>query len=231
MIPDLTRVLVVDDEPQIINVLQTSLTTRGYDVRTADDGESALEVLRAWPADLVITDLSMAKMGGIALCRAIRSCSQTPIIVLSVREQESVKVEALECGADDYITKPFGMDELFARIRVALRRASAPYVPSDFVKAGTFVLDIRAHRAEIRGKEVYLTPKEYELLTFFLQNAGRVLTHKKLLQAIWGRTYAEQADAVRVLVRQLRKKIELHPATPKHLKTEPWIGYRFEPGE
>jgi two-component system, OmpR family, KDP operon response regulator KdpE len=231
IVPTSFRLLVVDDEAQIIEVLQTFLTNRGYEVRSADDGETALEVFRNWKPELVITDLSMPRMGGIALCRAIRSHSEVPIIVLSVREQETIKVEALESGADDYVTKPFGMHELLARIRAALRRSHAPNITTQRLKIGVFVLDFAAHRAEVRGKEVYLTPKEFELLTFFLQNAGRVLTHKKLLSAIWGRTYSDQPDAVRVLVRQLRRKIELNPATPTYLKTEPWIGYRFEAGE
>ena len=231
MIVNATRILVVDDEPQITQVLQTSLTVHGYEVRSADDGESALTVFRQWQPELVITDLSMPKMGGIALCHAIRSCSDIPIIVLSVRDQETKKVEALECGADDYVTKPFGMDELLARVRAALRRASAASVRTELLEGGDFRVDLVAHRAEIRGKEVYLTPKEFDLLTFLLRNEGRVLTYKNLRIAIWGRTYADQPDAVRVLVRQLRKKIERNPATPKYLKTEPWIGYRFEPGK
>ena len=223
------RILVVDDEPQITQVLQTSLVARGYEVRSADDGESALEVFRQWQPELIITDLSMPKMGGIALCQAIRSCSDVPILVLSVKEEETTKVQALECGADDYVTKPFGMDELLARVRAALRRASAASVRTGLLEAGDFRIDLTAHQAEIRGNEVYLTPKEFELLTFLLRNAGRVLTHKNLLTAIWGRVYADQPDAVRVLVRQLRKKIEINPAAPEYLKTEPWIGYRFEP--
>jgi two-component system, OmpR family, KDP operon response regulator KdpE len=222
------RVLVVDDEPQITQALHASLGARGYEVRSADDGESAMEVFRQWQPGLVITDLSMPKVGGIALCQAIRSCSEVPIIILSVRGQESFKVQALECGADDYVTKPFGTDELVARMRAVVRRMSAASSKQEILEAGDFRVDLVAHRAEIRGQEIHLTPKEFELLTFLVKNTGKVLTHKALLAAIWGRTYAEQPDVVYMLVRQLRKKIESNPAAPKYLKTEPWIGYRFE---
>ncbi|MGA7625221.1 MAG: response regulator transcription factor [Candidatus Acidiferrales bacterium] len=222
------RVLVVDAEPQITQALQESLHARGYDVRPADDGESAMEVFRQWQPALVITDLSMPKMGGIALCQAIRSCSDVPIIILSVLGQESFKVQALECGADDYITKPFGMDELIARMRAVVRRMSATSDKRDILEAGDFRVDLVGHRAEFRDEEIHLTPREFELLTFLVRNAGKVLTHKALLAAIWGRTYADQPDVVYMLVRQLRKKIEPNPAAPKYLKTEPWIGYRFE---
>ena len=225
------RVLVVDDEPQITHVIQASLTAHGYEVRSADDGETALAIFRQWQPELVITDLSMPKVGGIALCQSIRVFSDVPIIVLSVRDQEISKVEALECGADDYITKPFGMEELLARVRAALRRSAAASTRTELFESGDFRVDVTAHKAEIRGKEVYLTPKEFQLLAFLLRNEGKVLTYQNLRTAIWGRTYTDQADAVRVLVRQLRKKIERNPATPKYLKTEPWIGYRFEAGK
>jgi len=231
MSPDTLRVLVVDDEPRITQALQTSLNARGYEVRSADDGESALAVFRQWQPQLVITDLSMPDMGGIALCRAIRSCSDIPIIIISVRGQEVAKVQALESGADDYVTKPFGTDELVARMRAVLRRISASSVRTEALESGDFRVDLLAHKVEIQGKEIYLTPKEFDLLTFLLRNAGTVLTHKNVLTAVWGRTYADQPDAVYVLVRQLRKKIEPNPAAPKYLKTEPWIGYRFEPGK
>jgi len=225
-----SRVLVVDDEPQITRALRTSLNARGYDVRSADDGESAMEVFRRWDPELIITDLSMPKMGGIALCRAIRSVSAVPIIVLSVKGQEATKVEALECGADDYVTKPFGTDELVARMRAVLRRMSAPAALGELLESGDFRVDLATHKAEILRKEIHLTPKEFELLAFMLRNAGKVLTHTRLLNAVWGRTYTDRLDAVYVLVRQLRKKIEPNPAVPKYIKTEPWIGYRFEPG-
>jgi two-component system KDP operon response regulator KdpE len=225
------RILIVDDEPDIPEVLQTSLTSHGFEVRSADDGETGLQLFNAWQPDLVITDLSMPRMGGIALCKAIRSASGVPILVLSVKGDETTKVHALECGADDYITKPFGMNELLARIRAALRRSSRVMVTSNVLRAGDFTLDISARRAEISGREVPLTPKEYDLLKFLLENADRVVTPKTLLMNVWGRTYSDQSDAVRVLVRQLRKKIEISPSSPKYLKTEPWIGYRFKPGD
>jgi two-component system KDP operon response regulator KdpE len=223
------RVLVVDDDPQITQVLRVSFTAHGYEVRSADDGSSALEMIAQWTPDLVITDLSMPKMGGIALCRSIRASLDVPIIVLSVKGQEQVKVEALESGADDYVTKPFGSNELLARAGAALRRVSLAGSRKSCIEEGDFRLDLDAHKAAIRGKEIRLTPKEFDLLTFMLQNAGKVVTHKSLLIALWGRSYTEQNDAVRVLVRHLRKKIEVDPATPKYLRTEPWIGYRFEP--
>ena len=223
------RILVVDDDRDITQVLKTALGAHGFAVRSADDGEPALELLRQWQPQLVITDLSMPGMGGIALCHAIRTHSNVPIIVLSVKNQEAVKVQALEDGADDYLTKPFGIEELLARVNAALRRASMATGPVELLALGNFKLDVRAHRVEISGQEIHLTPKEFELLTIFLRNAGRVLTTKSLLTEIWGRTYAEQPDAVRVLVRQLRRKIEPNPSSPTYVKTEPWVGYRFEP--
>ena len=222
---------MVDDEADIPEALQASLSAHGFEVRAADDGESGLEVFKSWQPELVITDLSMPRMGGIALCKAIRSTSAIPIIILSVKGDESTKVHALECGADDYVTKPFGFNELLARIKAALRRSSRLLITSNIIRAGDFLLDLEARRAEISGKEVALTPKEYDLLKFLLENADRVVTPKTLLMNVWGRTYTEQSDAVRVLVRQLRKKIEPTPSSPKYLKTEPWIGYRFKPGE
>ncbi len=224
-----TRILVVDDEPDITHVLYTALSARGYDVRSAEDGEPALELFQQWQPQLIITDLSMPKMGGIAFCQSIRQLSDVPIIVLSVKNQEPAKVQALESGADDYVTKPFGMDELLARVSAALRRATFVSSHAELMELGDFLVDLRAHRARIKDREIRLTPKEFDLLTILMRNAGRVLTHKRLLSEIWGRTYVEQSDAVRVLVRQLRQKIEPNPSAPTYLKTEPWIGYRFEP--
>jgi two-component system, OmpR family, KDP operon response regulator KdpE len=224
-----TRVLVVDDEADITHILQTALRAHGYEVRSAGDGEPALEIFRQWHPQLIITDLSLPNMGGIAFCKAIRTRSEVPIIVLSVKNQEATKVQALECGADDYVTKPFGIDELLARIGAAMRRPSLASSCTELLALGDFQVDLKAHRVQIKGNEVHLTPKEFDLLTFLMRNAGRVLTHKRLLTEIWGSTFYEQPDAVRVLVRHLRHKIEPNPSAPKYLKTEPWIGYRFEP--
>ncbi len=210
------RILVVDDEPQLTRVLRRSLTTHGYDVRVAGDGEFALQTFRDWPAALVITDLAMPNMSGI---------------VLSVRGEETTKVEALDAGADDYITKPFGMDELLARIRATLRRAPAADAGSQILKVGDFRIDLEAHSATQQGQELRLTPKEFDLMVHFLRNAGKVLTHRALLGAVWGGDYTEQTEYLRVFIGQLRKKIEPDPPTPHYILTEPWIGYRFNPGE
>jgi two-component system, OmpR family, KDP operon response regulator KdpE len=226
-----SRLLIVDDESDITRVLQTFMEAQGYSVRAADDGATALRVIREWPPDLIITDLSMPRMGGIALCHEVRKDSPIPIIVLSVREEESTKVEALNSGADDYVTKPFGMDELLARVRASLRRASQSIVSMGKLQAGDFCVDRESYNVQIKGREVRLTPKEFQLLVFLMQNAGRVLTHRALLVAVWERPHTEQLDSVRALVRQLRKKIEVNPSSPHYLKTEPWIGYRFNPGE
>lgn len=228
---DSERILVVDDEPQITQVLEASLNARGYEVQSAYNGDSALKAFRAWAPDLVVTDLSMPGMGGVSLCREIRLSSSIPIIVLSVRDEEVTKVEALECGADDYVTKPFGMEELVARIRVALRRNAVTLAQSEVIQTGVFKIDISAHRVEIHGNEIYLSPKEFDLLLYLFRNAGKVVTHKALLLDVWGRKHSQDPDVVRVLVRQLRKKIEPNPAAPTYLKTEPWIGYRFEPSQ
>jgi two-component system KDP operon response regulator KdpE len=220
----------VDDETQIRQVLTAFLGERGMQVRDASDGERAIELMKSWTPELIITDLSMPRMGGIALCREVRKQSLVPIIVLSVRNEEALKVEALESGADDYITKPFGTDELLARVRAALRRASSNSSARPF-ELGKFRLDHDERRAEVEGQgQIPLTRKEFELLTFLMKNPGKVLTQETLQRAIWGRGDG-QSDSVRALVRQLRKKIEPNPESPRYLKTEPWIGYRFEPGD
>src|SRR5437588_11300136 len=225
------RILVVDDEPQLTRVLRRSLTTKGYEVRVAGDGEFALQTFRDWPPALVITDLAMPNMGGLELCLRLRQVSEIPIIVLSVRGEEKTKVEALDCGADDYVTKPFGMDELLARIRATLRRAPAVQDESSkILSAGDFRVDIEARRLTIQDKEIHLTPKEYDLMVFFVRNPGKVLTHRTLLAAVWGGNSVEQTEYLRVFVGQLRKKIETDPSKPRYILTEPWIGYRFDPG-
>ena len=227
------RILVVDDESQIARVLRTGLKTHGYDVRVAADGVSALETFSDWHPDLVVTDLSMPNMDGLELCRQLRKLSQLPIIVLSVRGEEKTKVQALDAGADDYVTKPFGMDELLARVRAQLRRAMTPALSAPFstiLDVGDFRIDLEAHTVFVRKTEVHLTPKEYDLLVHFVRHAGKVLTHSNLLGTVWGGNYTQQGEYLRVFVGQLRKKIEPTPSTPRYILTEPWIGYRFDPG-
>ena len=221
------RILIVDDEPQLTRVLLRSLTTKGYHVRIAGDGDFAMQTFHDWPAELVITDLAMPNMGGLELCRRLRAVSQVPIIVLSVRGEEKTKVEALDAGADDYVTKPFGMDELLARIRAALRRRPLSESDSPILEAGDFRIDLDGHTATQAGQELRLTPKEFELLTHFLRNTNKVLTHHSLLGAVWGGDCTEQTEYLRVFIGQLRKKIEPDPSKPRYILTEPWIGYRF----
>lgn len=227
------KILVVDDEPQIARVLRMSLESNGYEVTVARDGVDALEKFMKTAPDLVITDLSMPDMDGIELTRTIRQRSQTPIIVLSVRDAEAMKVNALDEGADDYITKPFSIQELMARVRSNLRRsAPAEEPPQSVLDAGDFHIDVEAHVVQWHGEEIHLTPKEFELLVLFARHPGRVLTHKFLLNAIWGSAGKDQPEYLRVLVAQLRKKIE--PAgEAKYIRNEPWVGYRFmtEPAE
>lgn len=224
------RILVVDDEPQITRVLRRGLSSKGYEVQVAEDGEEALSVFRQWKPDLIVTDLSMPGMGGLELCRRIRRSSAVPIIVLSVKGEERVKVEALDTGADDYITKPFGMDELLARIRAGLRRANSPDLDDQSsLEEGDFAVDQGTRSVKVRGEVVHLTPKEYELLVYFMRNPGKVLTHRVLLGAVWGGNSVEQSEYLRVFIGQLRKKIEQDPAKPQYILTEPWVGYRFNP--
>lgn len=226
------RILVVDDEQQITLVLRSGLTKHGYDVRVAAEGEAALELFQLWTPNLVVTDLSMPNMGGLELCRRLRAISDVPIIVLSVKGEEAVKIEALDAGADDYVTKPFGMGELLARVRATLRRSPAEAREVlTMIEEGDFRVDLQARHVTVRGQEVHLSPKEFELLVYFLQHPGKVLTHRVLLSAIWGGNYVEQTEYLRVFIRHLRKKIERTPAKPRHILTEPWIGYRFDPGQ
>lgn len=228
MMSDNRKILVVDDEPQIARVMRKSLTAHGYDIRVAADGEAALELFNDWHPDLVVTDLSMPNMGGLELCKKLRLITETPIIVLSVKSEERTKVEALDTGADDYITKPFGMSELLARIRANLRRVPNKQSATEtIITSGDFCVDIAAHKVTVCDKEIHLTPKEFELLTYMVKHAGKVLTHRTLLCAIWGGNFAEQTEYLRVFIGQLRKKIEPDLSTPKYIITEPWIGYRF----
>jgi len=222
------RILVVDDESQITRVLRRSLGAHRYDVRTAADGESALDTYHDFHPDLVITDLSMPEMSGIELCRQLRELTDIPIIVLSVKGEEKTKVDALDAGADDYITKPFGMDELLARVRASLRRSPVEK-QQEQLKVGDFSIDISTHQAFVGGKEIHLTPKEFELLKYLVKNHDKVLTHRTLLAAIWGANFTEQTEYLRVFLGNLRKKIERNPSKPSYILTEPWVGYRFNP--
>ena len=237
---DKPRILVVDDEPQLTRVLRTGLTSRGYDVRAAADGLAGFETFTDWHPDLVITDLAMPVMDGLELSRRIRALSQVPIIVLSAKGEEKTKVEALDIGADDYITKPFGIDELLARVRASLRRAAAvaPEPESTLLTAGDFQIDLETRKVLVADqagregqpatqREVHLTPKEFDLLVYFVKHSGKVLTHRTLLAAIWGGNYVEQNEYLRVFVGNLRKKLEPDPSNPRYILTEPWIGYRF----
>jgi two-component system KDP operon response regulator KdpE len=229
--PDHRRILVVDDEPQITRVLRTSLSSQGYDLRVANDGETALEIMKDWVPDLVVTDLSMPNMDGLELCRRLRSTSQIPIIVLSVRGEERTKVKALDAGADDYVTKPFGIEELLARVRANLRRIPEAGDPApSVIEVGDFHIDVGARKVLVANREVHLTPKEFDLLIHLAQHAGKVITHRALLSAVWGGNSVEQVEYLRVFVGQLRKKIELDSTNPRYILTEPWVGYRFEPG-
>jgi two-component system, OmpR family, KDP operon response regulator KdpE len=229
---DKPRILVVDDEPQLTRVLRTGLKSHGYDVRVAADGLTALETFGDWHPELVITDLAMPNMDGLELCRRLRSISQVPIIVLSAKGEEKTKVAALDLGADDYVTKPFGIDELLARVRASLRRAATPVAASPssptVLEAGDFRVDLESRTVTVRGREVRLTPKEFDLLTYFMKHAGKVLTHRTLLAALWGGNYVEQNEYLRVFVGNLRKKIETDASVPRYILTEPWIGYRFD---
>ncbi len=222
------KILVVDDEPQITRVLRHSLTAHGYDLRTAADGCSALDTFHDWHPDLMITDLQMPEMNGIEFCREIRKVSTLPIIVLSVRGEERTKVEALDAGADDYVTKPFGTDELLARVRAALRRAPDPQDKAETnLSDGDFQIDIAARQVRVRETTIHLTPKEFDLLVFLFRNRNKVVTHRAILTAIWGGNFTEQTEYLRVFVGQLRKKVEQDPSHPRHILTEPWVGYRF----
>lgn len=231
---DKPRILVVDDEAQLTRVLRTGLTSHGYDVRTAADGLSAFETFNDWNPNLVITDLAMPNMHGLELCRRLRTISQVPIIVLSAKGEEKIKVEALDIGADDFVTKPFGIDELLARIRASLRRANANPTNESaqtVLESGDFHADLESRNVTVRGREIRLTPKEFDLLIYFLKHSGKVLTHHTLLAAVWGGDYVEQDQYLRVFVGNLRKKLESDPSSPRYILTEPWVGYRFSPNE
>ena len=229
---DRAKILVVDDEPQLIRVLRTGLKSRGYDVLGASNSESGFEIFSDWHPDLVITDLAMPNVDGLEFCRRLRAISQVPIIVLSAKGEEKTKVEALDIGADDFVTKPFGIDELLARIRASLRRANAPSISEATqvtLDVGDFQVNLESREVKVRGKELHLTPKEFDLLIYFIRHSGKVLTHRTLLAAIWGSNYVEQNEYLRVFIGNLRKKLEVETSR-RYIVTEPWIGYRFDPG-
>ena len=220
------KILIVDDERQIVRALRASLQSHGFEVSTALDGLEALEMFDQVRPDLLITDLSMPEMDGVELTKAVRKFTDVPIIVLSVRDQDAHKVLALDSGADDYITKPFSVTELLARVRAHLRRRGEPAAQPTSIEAGEFLIDTEAHRVIVRGQELHLSPKEFELLLLLARNAGRVLTHKVLLRGVWGPSGEEQPDYLRVLVAQLRKRIDV-PGVESYIESEPWVGYRF----
>jgi two-component system KDP operon response regulator KdpE len=220
------RILVIDDEPQITRVLRAALSAQGFDVRTANDPEEGLQVFKEWPPDLVITDLMMPGMTGADVTRAIRARVATPVLILSVRDHERAKVEALDAGADDYVTKPFSIQELLARVRAHLRRA--PERTTAAIEAGDFVVDQNAHTITVLGKPIHLTPKEFDLLLHLARHAGKVITHRALLTAVWGAQSAHQPEYLRVFVGQLRKKLDAETGK-QYIQTEPWVGYRFMP--
>ncbi len=229
---DRPHVLVVDDEPQITRVLRTSLSAQGYDIRVANSGEMALEIMKDWTPNLIITDLSMPSIDGVQLCRAVRAFSQVPILVLSVRDKEQQKVEALDAGADDYVTKPFSMNELLARTRAHLRRLPVTEeTGQEITGIGDFRIDLATRVVTVIGKDLKLTPKEFDLLLFLASHPRRVIPHRTILSAVWGSNSTEQPEYLRVFVRQLRKKIEPDSSSPRYLLTERWVGYRFEPGD
>ena len=226
------RVLLVDDEVSIQRAVGPLLRSRGYDVETADTGAEALRLVADRAPDLIVLDLGLPDIEGTEVCRRLRETTKVPIIVLSARGAEADKVNALDLGADDYVTKPFGPEELLARIRVALRRVIAEEaIQSGSLRAGDLTIDYDRRRV-LRGRdEIRLTPKELDLLTLLVRNHDRVLTHRAILKAIWGSNAVEQPEYLWTLVAQLRRKIEPDPANPRYLLSEPWVGYRFSTGD
>ena len=220
-------ILVVDDEPQIRRVMRTALASHGYTIKEAKTGEEALESFRDEKADLILLDVNMPGMSGVETCREIRACSDVPIIMLTVRNAEKDKVQALDAGADDYVVNPFGIEELLARIRAALRRVTSAENPPPIVTRD-LQIDFESRKVIVQGKSIRLTPKEFALLRQLAANSGKPITHRSLLQSVWGPDYGEETEYLRVFVNQLRKKIEPDPRDPRFIRTEPWIGYRFE---
>jgi two-component system KDP operon response regulator KdpE len=221
------KILIVDDAQQVRRVLRTALSSEGYTIYEASTGEEALDSIRASTPDVILLDVNMPGMGGLEACKEIRRSLDVPILMLTVRNAERDKVLALDAGADDYVVKPFGMQELLARIRAALRRRTPQGKESSFT-AKDLSVDFEARRVTVRGHEVHLTPKEFELLRHLVLNAGKPLTHRRLLQVVWGPDYGDEPEYLRVMINQLRKKLESDPARPKLILTEPWVGYRFQ---
>jgi two-component system, OmpR family, KDP operon response regulator KdpE len=223
------RILVVDDDPQLRRVMRTSLASEGFEVADARTGEEALERLRSGHFDLVLLDVNMPGIGGMEACRLMRASSEIAIIMLTVRNAETDKIAALDAGADDYVTKPFSMPELLARIRAALRRVPGAAEGSmGTLRLPDLEINLSARCVVVHGNQIRLTPKEYDLLQYFLSNANIPLSHGRLLQAVWGPDYGNEVEYLRVFVNQLRKKIEPNPSKPKYILTEPWHGYRFQ---
>lgn len=220
-------ILVIDDEPQLRRAMKATLSSIGYTVVEAKSGEEALAQIDELKPDLVLLDLNMPGVGGLETCRGIRDRSDVPIIILSVRNSEADKVQALDAGADDYVTKPFGIQELLARVRAALRRSSSGAADLDVIHAGELEIDFGQRRVLVQGRPIRLTPKEFDLLQFLANNANKPVPHRKLLQAVWGPDYGEEVEYLRVFINSLRKKIEPTPSKPQFLLTEPWVGYRF----
>lgn len=221
------RILIVDDETQLRRSLRRSLEGHGYDVREAEDGTNGISAFESFKPDLLLLDLMLPDMSGVEVCRQLREKYPTPIIVLSVIGDERTKVEALDEGADDYLTKPFGMNELVARIRVALRRGSSDRQQQGQIALGDLLLDLERRRVTVGGKEVHLTPTEYSLLKYLATNAGRVLTHPMILRAVWGSEYTEDTHILRTYINQLRSKLGDDPSRPRFIRTDPGVGYRF----
>lgn len=224
----MSRILIVEDEPQLLRALTINLRARGYEVKPVADGRSALVVAGAGEIDLIILDLGLPDMDGVDVVRALRGWNNVPVIVLSARDAQAAKVGALDAGADDYVTKPFGMDELLARIRAALRRTDSTN-DAPIVRTASFTVDLSAKRAERDGREVRLTPTEWHLLELLVRNPGKLLSQQQLLQQVWGPSYATETNYLRVYMAQLRRKLEPNPSQPQHLLTEPGMGYRFAP--
>ncbi|HLI84175.1 MAG TPA: response regulator transcription factor [Bryobacteraceae bacterium] len=222
------RILVVDDEPQIRRIMRTTLTGAGYEVDDARTGEEALQKVRSFRPDLVLLDINMPGMGGVAACKAMRADTELAVIMLTVRNTEASKVEALDAGADDYVTKPFSTPELLARIRAALRRVPAAMQSSPVkIRVGRLEVDFASRTVSNGAASAHLTPKELDLLRFLTQHPNQAISHRQLLQAVWGPDYGDQVDYLRVFIMNLRKKIEANPETPEFITTEPWVGYRF----